>query len=435
MKQWPVLALVLSAACTDLDPDSASGGGGGKADGQDTFAHVTTAWELQVGGGGDAVVANVKTLADGALVATSHFPNWVLRATALGEPVTTFGRGYQDFFGRHYAGAVTARASEVWQVGATDLVGAIRQDTGVFTELQGWTATGTANAAFGTAGSVRLPSSADAGAATVAIEHDPAHDRFVALVVREWLTRQLTSGGQAQTIGPKKIELVAIDAKTGTSSSLGTFTLPDWEYVYYTNAAKLLDVLVQPDGSFIAVAQNMIDVPVPERNTSEYRDRWSAFHLVPGQAPVQTSLAVTSGYLAGKVAFARVGAGRFDLYLDGIVDGISTSDTDKKLVRVSLDDTYAPQLDELGPAFEHEQGCSASAASSSMFVVGNGRDKTKPLQFTAYPKDGEPFTFTGDMPNRCLLSLSLGPANQLYAGTWDTTASSWKANLTAMLPE
>jgi len=434
MKHWPALALVLAGACTDLEQEPAAGGGG-KADGHEAFSRVTTSWELQVGGGGDAVVAKVKTLADGTLVATSHFPHWVMRATAAGQRVTTFGTGYRDLFGDRFIGAVEARAGDVWQVGATELVGAIRQDTGVFTELVGWTATGNANTAFGAGGSVRLPSSSDAGAATVAIEHDAARDRFAVLVVREWLTKQITLSGPPQTIGPKKLEVLAIDATTGVTSSLGTFTLPDWEYLYYTNAARVFDLVVQPDDSFVVLADNMIDVPVPERNTSEYRHRWSAFHLVPGQPPVQTSLAVTSGYLAGQVAFTRVGGGRFDLYLDGIVDGVSTSDTDKQLVRVSLDDSFEPELDVLGAAVDRLGGCTAAAASGDLFVVGEGRDRTKPLQFTAYPKGGEPFTFTGDLTKRCLLSLSLGPSGQLHAGTWDTTESGWKAMLTTMTPE
>ena len=57
------------------------------------------------------------------------------------------------------------------------------------------------------------------------------------------------------------------------------------------------------------------------------------------------------------------------------------------------------------------------------------------MEFTAYPKGGEPYTFTSDKPQRCLVSLSVGGSGALYAGTWDTTAEAWTALLTALVPE
>ena len=54
-----------------------------------------------------------------------------------------------------------------------------------------------------------------------------------------------------------------------------------------------------------------------------------------------------------------------------------------------------------------------------------------PIDFTAYPKSGAPIHFKSDKPQRCLESLSLGPDNHIYAGTWDTTNTGWTAQLTS----
>ena len=424
MRGWSVVAVVVVAACADTATKS-GGGGGGKADDPNAVTHVTTAWETRVGEAGDAVVHHVMTLDDGNLLATSSSPRWVLRLSPSGQfnaPAIPDGTNHEDAL---YIESYWHPTHEVWQVSSNELVG-VDGEGGDF-ELRGYTADGLPNPMFGSAGVVTLPGPTAADDTVVSIDYDSTHDRFLALVIRAWeSTPQFT-------IGPSQIEILAVDAHTGAQTSAGTFTLPPWEGGNDPEAGKLRSLITQPDGSFLVLATSTFYVQTAPGVTELPVTRYEVFHLAEGAAPTAITLTV-SDYVTYPAAFTRLGGGRFDLYLDGAVDYTSA---DKKLARFSLDDALAPRVEDLGAAVDFEHGCAAAGASSSELVYGHSAtDRTTgTIELTAYPKGRQPYTFTSDKPQRCLVSLSLGAAGQLYAGTWDTTNTGWTALLTALVPQ
>jgi hypothetical protein len=421
MTRWPLFAFVLLAGCVDVDPDGGGGGGGGggKSDNPDAITHVTTAWEAPVGSGGSAVINNVMTLSSGDLLATSYSPHWVRRFSPSGQsnaPAIPTGVHHENAL---YTSSDFHPSHQVWEVSAHELVAVA--GGGAMFQLRGYTADGLLNPVFGTAGVVLLTDPATPFNTPVAIEYDTAHDRFVALVVRTRLAS-----------GPSEIEVQALDAHTGVRTSAGTFTLPPWEDPRSSNLGRLHELIAQPDGSFLVLASNTFYVPSEPGVTDRPVTRWSMFHLVAGAAPTQISLTV-SDYSTHIAAFTRLANGRFDLYLNG---GIDYTEDDNKLARFSVDSDLAPHMDDLGPAVFLDPGCQAATASPTMFVYGHAPNRsTMPMEFTAYPKGGEPHTFTSDKVQRCLLDLSLGASGQLYAGTWDTSGPVWTALLTALVPD
>src|SRR5207253_1037956 len=125
---------------------------------------------------------NVMTLADGNLLATSHFPRWVMRLSPSGESnaprVPTTVR-YDDAL---YTSSYQRPTHQVWEVGNNELVGVAGE--GAMFVLRGFTADGVPNPMFGTAGVVQLTEPASNFNTPVAVEYDAAHDRILALVVR-----------------------------------------------------------------------------------------------------------------------------------------------------------------------------------------------------------------------------------------------------------
>jgi hypothetical protein len=415
------LAFVLAACTTATPTDNKPGGGKGDDPSSDVVTAMTTAWEAPVGSGGDAVVDRVVTLADGNLLATSRFPMWVHEFSSAGQPIMpTNGPG-------------TLLASwptdwhhtrQIWQVSTNELVTADGEEA--LLQLHGFTADGLPNPMFGDKGVIQLPGYVGGYSSVKAIEYDAERDRFLALVVRAWEV------SDSYTIGPSQIEVLAFDAHTGAMTSAGAFTLPDWEDLEVTDPAQLHELVAQPDGSFVVLASNTLYAPADPGYSPLPVMRWSVFHLVADAPPTQITLTVAD-YLAWEAAFTRLGEGHFDLYLDG---GVDYTSGDQRLVRITLDGDLAPHMDDLGPAVDHDHGCLAATASPSMFIYGHSPDRdTMPMELTAYPKDGAPFTFMSDKPQRCLLDLSFGEAGRLYAGTWNTSSGAWIALLTALVPE
>ena len=111
--------------------------------------------------------------------------------------------------------------------------------------------------------------------------------------------------------------------------------------------------------------------------------------LVSGQTPEVKHLAVTS-YDAHVAGFVNLGSGHFDLYLSGTVDGISMAYNEEKLVRIAVDDAGESELTVLGEGLDFSTGCPASVATPTALVFGQSPDLSQPIQFTAYPKSGEP---------------------------------------------
>jgi hypothetical protein len=193
------------------------------------------------------------------------------------------------------------------------------------------------------------------------------------------------------------------------------------------------EVVVRPDGSHLLIVSEVIYTDSDVR--ASVATRWSMIHLQSGQPPEMTTLAV-SEYNAPVAGFAKLGDGGFDLYLSGVIDDISMTHDDKNLIRISLDDGLAPQLEVLGPGIDLRRGCPASVATPTHLIYGHAPDKTtSPIQFTAYPKAGAPISFASDLPKRCLTSLTVAPGGRIYAGTWDTTNAGWTALLTSFAPE
>lgn len=228
--------------------------------------------------------------------------------------------------------------------------------------------------------------------------------------------------------GPSKIELLAYDEKTGAESSAGVWDLPSWDN-QGTNPAAVHEVVVEPDGSSVLLVSETLYTQDPSR--ADVATQWSTIRLASGQAPEVKHLAVTS-YDPHVAGFVNLGSGHFDLYLSGTVDGISMAYNEEKLVRISVDDAGGSTIDVLGPGLDFSTGCPASIATSSYLLFGQSIDRTRPIQFTAYPKDGEPTTFQSDLPRRCLTSLSVAPNGHIYAGTWDTTNTGWTALLSSL---
>ena len=400
------------------------GGGGGKADNPDAaFGDVVTDWELQVGLGGDAVLHKTMVLPGGELLATSHFPHWIVNVTANRTLDRTFGNQLPSY----PAGSIAAHAWDVWQVSSTQFVASVGRGTEI-DELHSYvTANGQPNPAFGNAGRVALDTDEP-----VTVEHDVAGNRFLVLYVRE---RELTS---MVDHGPSKIELVAYDANTGAKSSAGVHVLPSWEHAGHLRA-ELRELVIRPDGSHLVIGSQSIrteDTPV----RSGTAIRWFMVHLRPGQIPVVTTLAVTA-WDAPARGFVQLPNGGFDLYISGLIDGISATSTDEKLMRISVDAMLTPQLDVLGPgitASPHTESfymCEASVATPTHFVYGYTPDRATPPRFAAYPKSGAPVEFTSDLPQRCLLFINVAPDGGMYASTWDMAPIAWRALLTSFVPE
>jgi hypothetical protein len=134
------------------------------------------------------------------------------------------------------------------------------------------------------------------------------------------------------------------------------------------------------------------------------------------------------------VAFTKLAGGAFDLYLWGTVDGISMAYNENKLVRVSVDAAgAAEQVAIAGPDFS--AGCASAIATSTHLVFGQTLDRSKPIQFAAYPKSGDaPVTFASDRPQRCLSGLTLGADGHIYGGTTDTSGTAWVYNIVSFAP-
>lgn len=415
MKSCHVLALLFLGACIEpaADQDSGGGGGGKSDDPNAAFTDLTTSWEMTVGYGGDAVVNDVSELPGGSMLVTSSFPRWLIKATADGKRDSTFGSQYPG--GTTRSGSLALTAHEVWQVDTAQFVATVGD--GLLYELDGFLANGTPNPAFGNAGRVLLPYS---DGKPLRVAYDRQGERFLAVVARAWEVSAYF------TKGPSKLEVLAYDHETGAQSSAGTYDMPSWANDG-TNPARIHEVVVQPDGSVVLIASETIHTDDPSR--ASVATRWSSIRLAEGQPVEATELAVTS-YGARVAGYVNLGGGHFDIYLSGTVDGISMAYNEEKLVRITVDDMGVPQLDVLGPGLDFTKGCPASVATSTHLVFGQSLDRTQPIQFTAYPKSGDPITFASDLPRRCLTGLSVTENGHIYAGTWDTTNTGWTAQLT-----
>lgn len=421
MRIWAALAIVWVSACTDSDPGSGSSSGGKEDDPNVSFTGVATDWEYTVGHAGDAVVREVRTLAGGRVLATSHFPKWIAAVTATsGLTDRRFGEQTSDV-GPERSGWLDVPAHDVWEVGANQLV--VAAGEGQLFDLRGYRADGSINDAFGNAGVIALPAEWSYSAQTLTVIHDAANARFLALVLREWEHPQYGVGG------PSKIEVLAFDEMSGAQTSAGLFELPAWGYVD-TTPPTLHELVARPDGSFLVLVSETVHTPNPLR--ASVATQWSILHLAPGQAAAKTTLAVTE-YGADIAGFARLDGGRFDLYVTGLFDDLSTTADDRKLVRISIDDALTPELDVVGPGIDLRAGCVAAVATPTALLYGQSSDRSKPIELTEFPKAGAPIHFTSDQPKRCLVSLSMS-GGHIYAGTWNTTNSDWTALLTSFVP-
>jgi hypothetical protein len=413
-----LLAVALLGACIDPALDK-GGGGGGKADDPNAvFTDVATEWELTVGHAGDAVVNQVKAAPGGGMFVTSAFPRWLRNVTADGKPDTTWGSKYPESEQR--SGFLDVTAHEVWRVGSDHLVASVGD--GLLYQLNQYLGDGTPDPAFGSTGSVTLPYE---DGKPLRVAYDQEGGRFLVVVARAWETTQYFN------LGPSKIELLAYDEKTGAVSSAGIYDLPHWANEG-TNPAAVHELVVEPDGSYALLVSETLHTDDPSR--ASVATQWSTIRLASGEEPKVTHLAVTSydPYIAG---YVNLGSGHFDLYLSGTVDGISTAYNEEKLVRISVDDAGASEVVVLGDGLDNTKACPAAVATPTALVFGHSPDLTQPIQFTAYPKSGEPIKFQSDTPRRCLTSLSLADNGHIYAGTWDTTNTGWTALLTDLAPE
>jgi hypothetical protein len=414
MRKQYVFAILLLGACTDMAVEQ-GGGAGGKADDPSSMFHdVTTSWEMTVGYGGDAVVNDVTPLSGGSMLVTSSFPRWLIKATADGKRDSTFGTPYPG--GSTRGGSLALTAHELWLVDSSQFVASVGD--GLLYELDGFLADGSPNPAFGENGRALLPYE---DGKPLRIAYDAQGERFLVVVARAWESTTYF------TKGPSKIEILAYDARTGAQSSAGTFDMPSWANDG-TNPARIHELVLQPDGSFVLIASETVHTEDPSR--ASVATRWSTFRLAPDQPVESTELAVTS-YGAHVAGYINLGGGHFDLYLSGTVDGVSMEYNEEKLVRITVDDDGVPQLDVLGPGPDFTKGCRASVATPTALVFGQSLDFAKPIQFVAYPKSGSPITFASDLPKRCLTGLSVSESGRIYAGTWDTTNVGWTAQLTS----
>ena len=422
MKTRHFLALALLGACTDPAADlgpGGGGGGGGKADNPTSFTNLVTQWELRVGSGGDAVVNDVTVAPDGKMYVTSSFPRWLRKVTPEGKSDTTWGALYPGSMTQR-SGYLDTPAQDVFQVGGDRLVAA--GGDGALFYLYGYLPNGSPDPDFGTGGRVALPYN-DGKPLRAMYDADGA--RILVVVARAWETSSWF------TKGPSKIEIIAYDEATGEASSVGVHDLPSWDNDG-TNPASIRELLLLPDGSHVMFVSETIHTPNPSR--ADVATQWSTIRLAAGQAPVVTRLAVTS-YNARVAGFAARAAGEFDVYLNGTVDGLSVAYNEEKLVRISVDEAGRSEVVELGAGLNFSTGCPASVATATHLVFGQSVDRSKGIQFTAYPKSGEPITFESDLPRRCLTGLSVQSDGHIYAGTWDTTNTAWTAQLSSFAPE
>ena len=396
-----LLAIALLTACTSADSDT-SGGGGKGDDPTSRFVDQQTDWELAVGTGGDAVVNQVTSTPDGKLLVTSHYPRWLRRVTKAGTLDKYFD--------------VTAH--DVWPVDATQFVATVGD--GALFELQSFRADGSLNPAFGSAGRVHLPYTYDTYG-TLALTHDPIGHRVLAVFVRDFYT--FNANNVDYPLGPKHVDLIAFDDKTGVASPAESYTLPPWDNDDYTNLPKLQKLVARPDGSVLLLVSEALSAAPTYVAT-----QWSAFHLDGGH--VTKSKLARTGYSDPLVGFTRLANGSFDMYLSGMVEGLGD---DKKLRRISLDTAFAPQIEDLGPALDYAH-CAAAVATPDGLVYGHSEDQSQPIHFTAFPKGGAPIEFQSDRTKRCLLTLGLGDDDHIYASTWDTTNVAWTAQLTSLSP-
>lgn len=422
MKLSPWIALVLVGGCVDAANDG-DAAGGGKADNGAAFGNVTTAWELTVGYGGDAVVAGVSVQPDGKLLVRSHFPHWLHRVTTDGKFDHTFGSLYGESWTNEHSGTLGLPVWDVWQVSGDRFIAPVGE--GWLSQLRSFhMADGSDDTAFGTAGAVSLVETGLDAENTVAAAYDKHGHRALALVVREW-QKQMDGPSSYWLFGPSKFEVIAYDATTGAATSLGTHQMPKWTGDG-SSQPHVFGLVPQPDGSVLALIKEPFDKTLNDPAT-----RWLQVHLRTGQAPELTTLAI-SEYDPPLAGFVALPDGGYDVYISGRVDGISTSDNDKRLVRISVDGSltaHVTALDTALPTFSAD--CSGYVATPGYLLYGHSPDRSKPIEFTAYPKSGAPIHFKSDKPQRCLTSLSLGPDNHIYAGTWDTTNEGWTAQLTS----
>jgi hypothetical protein len=360
-------------------------------------------------------------MSSGRVLATSHFPRWIAAVTPSGTTDRRFGERISEL-GPERSGWLDVPARALWEVGADQLV--VAAGDGQLFSLRGYRADGSINEAFGSAGVVALPAEWSYGAQTLTVIHDAANARFLALVLREWEHPQYGVGG------PSKIEVLAFDETTGAQTSAGVFALPAWGYVD-TTPPTLHELVARPDGSFLVPVSETVHTPNPLR--ASVATQWSVLHLAPGQAAEKITLAVTE-YGADIAGLARLDGGRFDLYVTGFFDELSTTADDRKLVRISLDGALRPQLDVVAPGIDLRGACVAAVATPTALLYGQSSDRSKPIQLTAFPKAGAPIHFASDRPQRCLVSLSMSGVH-IYAGTWDTTSTGWIALLTSLVPQ
>lgn len=402
-----------------------------------SFADLETAWELQVGSSGDAVLDHVEMLSDGKLLAISSAPAWVTKVLAEGSLDTDFGEA-NPINSDAKLGWLDLPADDLWLADAEHAIvsvgkPAVRTIRGILTS------DGAPNLAFGADGSVTLPySSATDGEQAVAIDHDDAQSRFAALVVREWQMRPGSNGSLPTRIGPSLVEVLEIDALTGAVSSAGTHVLPEWTGKQFPSRdqAQVRALFAQPDGSYLALVTETVDGQTDVR-PNNIGTRWSTVRLVSGTSPAFQTIAMGE-YNPAIAGVARLDDAGFDLYLTGAFEGVSASPQDPKLMRFSVGPLGAEVTTEvLGAGIDLSTGpsqCNASVATSTYLLYGRTADKADPIAFTAYPKSGAPVDFTSDIAQRCITSLSVGTAGTVFAGTWDTTEVAWRALITALVP-
>ncbi len=415
----PVLGLALAGGCSEpVDATDHTG----KEDG--LAGDVVTEWEYDLGSYHSVPGARkVTPWPDGGLIVTTT--KWVRKLTLAGDDDETWGLPYPNSFGgppdpesARRVGVIEVPAHQVWPVG--DGLGAAGGDGDLF-YLFRYLANGRPSPTFGDHARVDLPLNTGK---PLRVAYDETNKRFLAVVARDWEI----SGPFAK--GPSKLELVAYDQDTGAATSAGTFDMPSW-INDGTNPARIHELLIDDDGSFILIVSETVR---PQGDVIYIGSQWSMIRLEPSAAPTVTRLAMTD-YDIQPTAIRDLGAGGFDLYLAGAVDGVSTTKEDVQLVRVSVGDDGAPELVVLGPDPGGTKGCRAADTTESLLVVAQALDQAKPVQFTAYPKSGTPITFEADNTERCPISLTIAPDGRYYAGVIESKSSGWRQKVVSYARE
>jgi hypothetical protein len=406
------LGLVDFQACADADLDS--------VDSDPEAADLATAYEVTVGGSGDAILRSVVELPDGGILATSAYPTWILKVGADGDVDHGFGDVWGAGPGR--TGSLDVQATQVWPVGDATFLAEVEDGTiRAYASDDGAPIDG-----FGDAGRVEAP------AELLAAEARPSAGRLRLLLVRAW--QMEPDDFLTPSPGPSEIELVDLDAATGVLTTLATYDLPRWTSER-SDPVAVRGLFAQPDGTHVVLFSETFDGRSDVRPNG-IGTTWSIFRLGPDGAVAREDL-ITGGFEPEFGGVARDVGGGFHVVLGGVFDGLSASSDDERVVRLAFDPATGATVDDLGavPPPTSESECTRLATDGAAALQARSDPAaTGEIELTRFADGAPASTLASDFPRRCVTSLTVGESGAIYAGAWDTTDSpSWRALLVKLV--